>query len=422
MTSRDRLVSDVAPHLQAQTQSMRTLVIVWMASLVLALCACATPSGSAQQQAQPAADSQTADAIQQVIQLSNSEQEQAVANRDPSVMSDTATGSYYRSLQQTYSDLVSQGALTVELTNMTWGAITAGGSTATANTVETWVTTYSDGTTDQSTDPNVYTLVNQGGTWLIQDDRQPTTASPAQQVTPGPVGQSPTPVATLAADGQDTSRNWSGYAANGGTYTGISGTWTVPQVVSAANGASGVGATWVGIGGVKTRDLIQAGTEDSGSGLRNEYQAWIEMLPAASKQVPLAVAPGDSITVSINEQGSASQKWLIVMTNNTSGKTYQTNVNYTSSRASAEWIEEAPSGRHGILPIDNFGAVSFSRATTIKDGEPMSLAAVGARPISLLNARKQPLAVPSAIGSDGESFRVERTSAPATSTNRSGLH
>jgi hypothetical protein len=400
---------------------MRISLAAGCAALVLAAYGCTTPPQTAPQSQAPA-DAQTADAIQQVIQLSNTEQAQAVASQDPSVMSDTATGSYYRGLQQTYRDLMSQGAASIELTNLTWGAITASDTSATANTVETWVTTFGDGTTDQSTDPNVYTLVNQGGSWLIQDDRQPTTASPEAQKTPAPTGQpQPTAVPTLVADGQDTSRNWSGYAATGGTYTGITGTWTVPQV-SASNGTSGTGATWVGIGGVKTKDLVQAGTEDSGSGRQNEYQAWIEMLPAASKQVPLAVVPGDSITVSITEQGAKSQVWQIVMSNNRSGKTYQTSVNYTSSRSSVEWIEEAPSGRNGILPIDSFGAVSFSGATAIANGETASLDAVGARPISLLNGRKQPLAVPSAIGSDGESFEVERTSAPATSTNRSGLH
>ncbi len=110
------------------------------------------------------------------------------------------------------------------------------------------------------------------------------------------------------------------------------------------------------------------------------------------------------------------------MTNNTSGKTYQTKVNYASSRSSVEWIEEAPSGRNGILPIDNFGALSFSGATAIDNGQNVKLNQVGAQPISLLNAQKQPLAVPSAIGSDGESFSVERTSAPATTTRHGGLH
>jgi hypothetical protein len=399
---------------------MRTSFI-GAAALVLVLAACAAPPGDTSS-SQPPADQQTADAIQQVIQLSNSEQAQAIASKEPSVMSDTATGSYYRGLQQTYRDLISQGAVSIKLTNLTWGDITASGTAATANTQETWVTTFDDGTTDQSTDPNVYTLVSQDGTWLIQDDRQPTNASPAVHMTAGPTGQpQPTPVPTLAPDGQDTSRNWSGYAATGATYTGVSGTWTVPQV-AASNGGSGVGATWVGIGGVKTRDLVQAGTQDSGSGRQNEYQAWIEMLPAASQQVPLAVVAGDSITVTIDEQGAESQIWQIVMSNNTSGKSYRTTVNYTSNRSSVEWIEEAPSGRNGILPIDNFGAVSFSGATAIKNGDTVSLEEVGARPISLLNARKQPLAMPSAIGSDGESFQVERTSAPTTSTNRNGLH
>jgi len=308
------------------------------------------------------------------------------------------------------------------LTNLTWGAITADDSAATANTIETWVTTFGDATTDQSTDANVYTLVNQSGTGLIQDDQQPTTASPTLHVTPGPSGRSqPTPVPTLVSGGQSTSRNWSGYAATGGPYTGISGTWTVPQV-EASNGASGVGATWVGVGGVNTRDLIQAGTQDSGSGRQNEYQAWVEMLPAASEHVTLAVIPGDSITVTINEQGIGTNEWQIVVADNTSGKTYQTTVSYVSSHSSVEWIEEAPSGRNGILAIDNFGAISFTGATAVDNGQHVDLGKVGAQPIALLNAQKQPLAVPSAIGSDGKSFTVERTSAPATTTRRGGLH
>jgi hypothetical protein len=406
------------------------IVIGLAAALIVAIGGCAAPPAAQSRPgtapAQPPADPQVADAIQQVIQRANAEEAQAIITKDPSVMSDTATGSYYRQLQQTYRDLESQGATSIQLMNLTWGAITTDGSVATANTIETWVTTFSDDTTDESTDANVYTLVDQAGNWLIQADRQPTTASPTLQVTPGPAGQPqptsvPVPVPTVVSAGQNTSRNWSGYAATGGPYTAISGTWTVPQV-AASNGGSGVGATWVGIGGVNTRDLIQAGTQDSGSGRENEYEAWIEMLPAASKQVALAVIPGDSITVSIAEQGIGADKWQIVLANNTSGKTYQTTVNYVSTHSSVEWIEEAPSSGNGILAIDNFGAISFTGATAVDNGQNVNLDQIGAQPIALLNAQKQPLAVPSAIGSDGQSFTVERTSAPATTTRRGGLH
>ena len=174
-----------------------------------------------------------------------------------------------------------------------------------------------------------------------------------------------------------------------------------------------MGATWVGIGGVSSNDLIQAGTQDvsSGSG-QSQFQAWIEMLPAPSQQVPLAVAPGDSVTVSITQQGTG--EWQIAFKNNTSGQTYQTTVHYTSSLSSAEWIEEAPSGPNGVVPLDNFGSVAFSSASAVQNGQTVDLSQAGAQPITMLNGSAQPLAVPTGIGSDGSSFSVSRTSASAT--------
>jgi hypothetical protein len=187
--------------------------------------------------------------------------------------------------------------------------------------------------------------------------------------------------------------------------------WTVPQL--APTGAPGVGATWVGIGGVNSRDLIQAGTQDVSAGNgHSQFQAWIEMLPAASQQVPLAVAPGDSVTVSITQQSAAI--WQIAFKNNTSGQTYQTTVHYASSLSSAEWIEEAPSGPNGIVPLDNFGSVAFSSASAVQNGQTVDLSQAGAQPITMDKSGSQPLAVPSGIGSDGSSFSVARTAAPAT--------
>ncbi|HEV7663868.1 MAG TPA: G1 family glutamic endopeptidase [Chloroflexota bacterium] len=379
----------------------------------------------------PQVDPQLA-AIQQVIQRANAEQAQAIASGNPSVMSDTATPAHYQQLVQINQNLLAQSVTQIQLTNLAWGPITINGSTATATSYETWVTTFSDSTTMQSTDTNVYTLVQQNGSWVIQDDQQPTaTPSPSTQpTTPGAPGQPVAPAPSTPAapapapvqpaspvslpSAQNSSHNWSGYAASGGApYTAVTGTWTVPQL--APNGAPGVGATWVGIGGVNSRDLIQAGTQDvaSGSG-QTQFQAWIEMLPQPSRQVPLAVVPGDSITVSITEQGVGSNLWQISFKNNTSGQTYQTTVNYASSQSSAEWIEEAPSGPNGIVPLDNFGSIAFSNATTTQNGQTLTIAQASAQPITMLNANGQPLAVPSGIGTDGGSFSIARTAASAT--------
>lgn len=367
--------------------------------------------------AAPQVDPQRA-AIQAVIQKANSEQAQALASSNPSLMSDTATAAHYQQLAQINQNLAAQGVNNIQLTNLTWGPITIDGTTATATSYETWVTTFSDSTTLQSTDTNVYTLVQQNGGWTVQDDQQPpaaTAATPPGGMVPGqPAAPAAVaPVAPVSPSAQGTSHNWSGYDATSGSYTGVSGTWTVPQL--APNGASGVGATWVGIGGVGSRDLIQAGTQDVASGTgQSQFQAWIEMLPAASQQAPLAVSPGDSVTVSINEQDAGSGAWLIAFKNNSSGQTYQTTVHYDSSRSSAEWIEEAPSGPNGVVPLDDFGSVAFSSATAIQNGQTVDLSQAGAQPITMLNGNSQPLAMPSGIGPDGSSFSVARTSASAT--------
>jgi hypothetical protein len=359
-------------------------------------------------------------AVQLVVERSNAEQIEALRTNNSSVMSDTATGGYYNQLVQTNQGLLDDGASNIELLDLTWGPVTVNGASATATTTETWITSYSDSTTEESTNANVYTLVNRAGSWLIQDDQQPTAARTSSQTRGGGGGPPTTPVPSVAPGNDNTSRNWSGYSASHASYTAVSGTWTVPQV--AVSGAAGVGATWVGIGGVDSRDLIQAGTQDTGSGDGDsQYQAWIEMLPADSQQVALAVEPGDSVTVSISETSRGSGAWHIAITNNMTAAMYQTDVKYRSSESSVEWIEEAPSGQNGVLPLDDFGTVSFTGATATQNGENVTLGQVGASPITVLNASRQPLAVPSVIGSDGESFSVTRTSSPATSTTGHGL-
>ena len=202
------------------------------------------------------------------------------------------------------------------------------------------------------------------------------------------------------------SQNWSGYAATGGTYTGVSGTWTVPQFTP--DSTAGADATWVGIGGVNTNDLIQAGTQQtvSGSG-STQYQAWVETLPQASHPVPLTVNPGDSVSVAINQVPQSQDQWQVSFTNNTTGQTFQVTEHYTSSMSSAEWIEEAPSAARGRqLPLDQFGSVSFSQGSAVKNGQTVSIAHSGAQPITMVARGTRQTAHPSALSSDGGSFTV----------------
>src|SRR6266702_2103434 len=385
-------------------------------AIVLTSCAGQVDLGRAVQQLQrPAAASPaaatadaTAEAVTQVIETADRAQEKAFATGNPSVMRDTATADYYDELTQINRDLARGGVTGFTLVGIEWGDVTVSGTTAAATAYETWRTTYSDGSQDQRTDRNDYALVLDNGAWKIQADVQPS----AQGVTPGqgtaPQTQ-PDTTTTTPARISDTSSNWSGYVASGGTYTSVTGTWIVPQVGSTTTGAD---ATWVGIGGVSGTDLIQAGTQATVSGADVSYEAWTEMLPDSSHTVSLDVAAGDSVTVSITEQTSG--EWLIAMVNNTTKASYQRTVRYSSSRSSAEWIQEAPSAGRGIIPLDDFGTVRFTGGSAVRDGKTQTLSALGATAVAMINRAGQAIAQPSTLGADGSSFAVTRTSAPGT--------
>jgi hypothetical protein len=349
------------------------------------------------------------DAIKIVIQQANQEQQQAVAAHDPTLMRDTATSAYYSEAAQGLNDLVSAGVTAIQLVKLDWGPITLQGATAAqATTVETWRTTFTDGSTLQEADTNVYTLVLENSAWKVQDDQHPD--SQRLQPPQGTPGAAPTPVAPVAPGAAGQSRNWAGYAATGGSFTAVSGTWAVPTVSAGRTPAAD--ATWVGIGGIRARDLIQAGTDATVQSGQVRYTAWVELLPQASQPVPLAVGAGDTVNVSITQQ--TDETWQIRIRNTTTGQSYEKIVTYQSSRSSAEWIEESPvAGRRTLLPLDNFGTVKFTGATTVEDGQQRTIAQAGGQAITMSSRTEQPLAQPSALGRYGTSFSVRRTDATA---------
>src|SRR5712692_4401229 len=366
------------------------------------------PSAPAVQTNTSSSDTAAIAAVKDVVERANQAQAQAYARNDPTLMRATATASYYHELVQTNQGLQSSGAQSIALTRLEWVDVTVSGTTANAVTNETWRTTYTDGSVADSTDRNEYTLVLQGGAWKISADVQPTT----QIITPGTapnVTQPGTPASVTSS-----SSNWSGYAASGGTFTSVTATWTVPAVSATSTGAD---ATWVGIGGLTSNDLIQAGTQaivDGGGTV--EYSSWIEMLPQSSRNVPLTVSAGDSVTVTIAQQ--TGNDWLISIKNNTTKGSYSVTVQYSSSNSSAEWVQEAPSVGRGLVSLDQFGTVQFSGASAVRDGKTMSLSALGAKAITMINGLGQAIAQPSTIATDGSSFTVARTD--ATSTPQTG--
>ena len=128
------------------------------------------------------ADAATAQAIQQVIQRVDDAQVQAIATNDPNPMAPTATPQFYQEQITANQDLINSGVTEIKLVKLEWGDVSVNGDTATATVWETWSTTFQDGTTEQSRDRNVYTLVLENGTWKVSaddhPDQQPSGGSP----------------------------------------------------------------------------------------------------------------------------------------------------------------------------------------------------------------------------------------------------
>ena len=130
--------------------------------------------------------------------------------------------------------------------------------------------------------------------------------------------------------------------------------------------------------------------------------------------------------------GSVSQlsdgQWRVSLTDNTTGQTFQTTVQYNSSMSSAEWIEEVPMSNRGLIPLDNFGSIQFTNATTTQNGTSVSIAQSGAKALTMTNYNGQALATPASLTSNGSGFNIIRSAVdssiiiPTTYIIRVGMH
>jgi peptidase A4-like protein len=163
-----------------------------------------------------------------------------------------------------------------------------------------------------------------------------------------------------------TSSNWSGYSAINGRYTSVSANWTQPT--ASCTSATTYSSFWVGLDGDGSNTVEQTGTSADCSGGSPRYYAWYEMYPKFPTNLSLTIRPGDSISASVTTNGSGN--FTLTITDNTTHQSFTTSQRQKKARlASAEAIAEAPSSSGGVLPLTNFGTVSFS--STLVNGQPI---------------------------------------------------
>ncbi len=117
--------------------------------------------------------------------------------------------------------------------------------------------------------------------------------------------------------------------------------------------------------------MEQLGTDAQVVNGKTTYYAWYEMYPAGVVMInSITVNPGDTITASV----SYSKGVFTLSLTDGSQPVFSINKSDPSAaRSSAEWIEEAPSSGSGVIPLADFGTVSFSNASATVGGQTAAI-------------------------------------------------
>jgi hypothetical protein len=193
------------------------------------------------------------------------------------------------------------------------------------------------------------------------------------------------------------SQNWAGYATrHASNVTKITSTWQVPQVTNPDEADS---STWIGIGGIESSSLIQAGTDQLLHEGKPYYYAWIEALPAPPQRITdIDLLPGDTITVTIAKQ--QGNQWNITMNDHDAGQSVTKKVTYASCLCSAEWIEEAPSINGKETQLANFTSATFTKCAVIVAGQQVTPSMLRSEAISMITPQGKKLVEPQVLADD----------------------
>jgi hypothetical protein len=160
------------------------------------------------------------------------------------------------------------------------------------------------------------------------------------------------------------SYNWAGYAdgsKTAGTFTNVSGSWTVPALTCTAEDR--VTSEWVGLDGFTNATVEQDGTVS-------------QCFEGKALYYSKSVAAGDSISASVTRSSSSYTLKLTDSTHTANSFTETgTCATTTCLDESAEWITERPAfSSTGTVPEAKFKTVTFSAASVTAGGKTTTLA------------------------------------------------
>ena len=224
-------------------------------------------------------------------------------------------------------------------------------------------------------------------------------------------------------DGVTVSYNliWAGYAVTGSDFTQVQGSWIV-TAVDCTKTPNSDSSEWVGIDGWSSNTVEQVGTDADCNGKSPFYYVWYEFYPLNTVVIKdVSIAAGDKFSASVTYDGG--NEYTVSITNETTGQYFSKEVEFSGAdgsgvppRNSAEWIEEMDGNELSDFGIDPFGELytgvsggTDSAVDASTSGPIIDFGSAVQRSISTKNGSRgsEDTAVPSALASDGASFKVD---------------
>jgi hypothetical protein len=169
------------------------------------------------------------------------------------------------------------------------------------------------------------------------------------------------------------SGNWSGAVLvsppSGETFSEVSGTFTVPSMLSA--GTNVAAAAWVGIDGATFQTAILQGgvyfqSDSEGTATFGSFVEWWPNYATDIAQSDFPVSAGDVVTVNI--VATTDKEGTVTLINETQNVTFSspqtapTKLAYLGGQ-NAEWIVEDYTQNGGIVPLANWGTLTFDKTS-----------------------------------------------------------
>jgi hypothetical protein len=213
---------------------------------------------------------------------------------------------------------------------------------------------------------------------------------------------------------------WAGYAVTGKDFTYVEGSWIV-AAVDCTKTPNTDSSEWVGIDGWSSSTVEQIGTDADCNGETPFYWVWYEFYPLGSVVInDVSIAAGDKFSASVTYEGS--NEYLVALRNDTTGQGFSKEVEFDGAfgsgvppRNSAEWIEEMDGNELSDFGVDPFGTLYTGIGTGVNEATDSSISgpitdfgSAVQESISTKNgsSKSKDTAVPSALASDGASFKV----------------